>query len=249
MKRNLISIITDKSGIKEAGLQVTLSRIKKRHNLVSIEQAACYYIQKNKLDINISSIIDDRTLSALSLNSIRAPAYNNTINTRKKTYTPPVPKIKWIDTKYYSLSQNMGEFYPYLFIFENALRVKIDNVLKDEFGNWWEVKIKTELHSVYKYAADEENRKASLPMLGSNCILKPLDYVTIGHLESIIEKYKQEFVPKVFPTYHFFSGHMVIIKRVRNAIAHMSPSVLTNDVKNAKNEIDILLQHLSTVDI
>ncbi|TAH53544.1 MAG: hypothetical protein EYC68_03345 [Chloroflexota bacterium] len=65
MKRNLIKEIAAKTRVKEEGLGVTLSRIKKREDLRSIEQAACYYIKKNNLDINVSSIMDDVTRAAV----------------------------------------------------------------------------------------------------------------------------------------------------------------------------------------
>jgi len=61
MNRNLVREIVKKTSVKEKGLRVTLSRIKKRHDLKSIEQAACYYIKNKRLDINISSLIDDVT--------------------------------------------------------------------------------------------------------------------------------------------------------------------------------------------
>ena len=46
MNRDFVQEIVNKTGVKEKGLRVTLSRIKKRHDLKSIEQAACYYIKK-----------------------------------------------------------------------------------------------------------------------------------------------------------------------------------------------------------
>lgn len=65
MARNLIQEIAEKSKLKEEGIRVTLSRIKRREDLRSIEQAACYYIKKNNLNINVSSIMDDVTRSAV----------------------------------------------------------------------------------------------------------------------------------------------------------------------------------------
>jgi hypothetical protein len=40
---------------------------------------------------------------------------------------------------------------------------------------------------------------------------------------------------------------MVIVKRVRNAVAHTSPGTTLKDIRNAKHEMDILLQHFSTM--
>ncbi len=247
MKKNLVQAIVKKAGVNEAGLRVTLSKIKKRHDLKSIEQAACYYIKKQKLDINVSSTIDPETrqlvqeLKGSPPHSV--PVKISEIRARK----PRLPKIKWMSIRYYTLAARLNGFYGYLFLFENALREKIDIVMRAIDAHWWESKIKLELPDVYKYAEDEKARQAKLPMIGQAGVLKPYDYLTLGHLESIIVKYQKAFVPSVFPNIQFFTGHMMIVKRVRNAIAHMAPSTTLTDVRNAKNEIDILLQHFATL--
>src|SRR5687767_9132518 len=72
-------ILAKRPDIKRPGLQVTLSRIKKRLDLKSIEQAACYYIKNNYLDINVSSIIDDVTRKAVQDN-LTSGSSNNSLN-------------------------------------------------------------------------------------------------------------------------------------------------------------------------
>lgn len=248
MTRDLISEIVQKAKVKENGLRVTLSRIKKRYDLQTTEQAACFYIKKHKLDINVSSIIDDVTRQVLQIaqaphsspSSMRPPS-----STKTRNFV--VPKIKWMPGSHYSIAERLSDFYGYLFIFENALRLKIDVIMSSKYTNWWETKLKTDLPDVYKYSNDEKTKQAKLPMIGSSGALQPLDYLTVGHLEQIITKYQNEFIPLVFPNLQFFTGHMVIVKRVRNALAHMAPSTTAKDIRNAKNEIDILLQHLSTL--
>ena len=248
MNRDLVREIVKKTGVKEKGLRVTLSRIKKRHDLKGIEQAACYYIKNKRLDINISSVIDDVTRK-LFQELITAPPRGSRFakDTRGKVHKSKLPKLKWMETHYYTLADRLNDFYGYLFLFENALRLKINSVMESKYSNWWEIKIKMELPDVYKYAKDEQARQAKLPMVGQAQALQPYDYVTLGHLEQIITKYNTLFIPSVFPNLHFFTGHMVIVKRVRNAIAHMAPSTTLIDIRNAKNEIDILLQHFSTL--
>jgi len=113
--------------------------------------------------------------------------------------------------------------------------------------DWWETKLKIDLPKIYEYSKEEKARQDQLPMVGSSGILQPLDYLTLGRLEQIIIKYENEFVPSVFRKLDFFTGHMEIVKRVRNGIAHMAPSMTVKDIHNAKHEIDILLQHLSTL--
>lgn len=247
MKKNLIQEITKKASVTEKGLRVMLSKIKGRYDLTSIEQAACYYIKKNNLNINVSSVIDDVTRQAIRSNQIQKPILSQKPRPNKRTRSFAVPKIKWVSPSVYSLAERLSEFYPYLFIFENALRLRIDTIMRVKNPDWWEVIIKRELPEVYKYAKDEEARQAILPMVGHSDALKPIDYITVGLLEQIIVKYQKDFIPSCFPKLHFFNGHMMIVKRVRNAIAHMAPSTTKIDIRNAKGEIDILLQHLSTV--
>lgn len=148
---------------------------------------------------------------------------------------------------YYTLADRLNDCYGYLFLFENALRLKIDSVMRSNSPNWWETKVKPELPDVYNYARDEQVRQAKLPMVGQGQTLQSYDYLTLGHLEQIIMKYNSLFIPSVFPNLHFFTGHMVIVKRVRNAVAHMAPSTTLRYIRNTKNEIDILLQHFSTL--
>ncbi len=251
MNTALVREIVKRSGVKESGLRVTLSRIKKRHDLKSIDQAACFYIKKKGLGINVSSIIDDVTRNLVQNRTAPSPPRSTlTQSTQGKSFKPSLPKLpklKWVSPHYYSLAYRLNDFYAYLFIFENALRLKIHSIMESKYPNWWETKVKHELPKAYKYAEDEKKKQSKLPMVGQTQALQPYDYVTLGHLEEIITKYQDLFVPVIFPNLHFFTGHMVIIKRVRNAIAHMAPSVTLKDIRNAKNEIDILLQHFSTL--
>jgi len=248
MKKDLIQEIANKTGFKKTSLQTTLSRIKKRLDLKSIEQAACYYIKKNRVDINVSSIMDDVTRVVVrSTLSTRINASLSTTPTSSiKQKQLPAPRIRWLPKTHYILAEKLSSFYGYLFLFENALRLEISNILKKKDSNWWESMIKIDLPEVYRYSADERKRQGKLSMIGNLSALSPIDLVTLGHLENIVTKYKSDFVPAVFPNLQFFTGHMVIVKRVRNAIAHMAPSTTSKDIRNAKNEIDILLQYLST---
>lgn len=236
--------------MKEDGLRVTLSRIKKRHDLKSIEQAGVFYIKKKGLDINVSSIIDDVTRHVVQAELGSQPALVQPATQKAKVKTKKViaPKVKWVPQSYYSLASRITEFYPYLFVFENALRIKIGDLMTANHGkDWWDNRVRADLLDIWQYANDEAKKQAKLPMIGKAHLLQPIEYITIGQLEQIVQKYQPLFIPSVFPTLQFFAGHMVIVKRVRNAVAHMAPSATSTDIRNAKNEIDILLQHLATV--
>jgi hypothetical protein len=246
-KRNLITEILQKKKVKKEGLRVTLTTLKKNYYLKSIEQAACFYIDKYKLDINVSDIIDDVTRQAIQNVRTRTttPAVKQSPS-KAKTRNINVPKLNWMPSSYYSKAAQLSDFYSYIFIFENALRYKINEIMSSKDPKWWETKLKIDLPKVYKYSIEEKARQDVLPIVGTSGILQPIDYLTLGRLESIITKYKGEFIPSVFHTPDFFTSHMDIIKRVRNGLAHMAPSISGQDISNAKHEIDILLQNLST---
>ena len=132
MKKNLVRRIIEVTGVKEPSLRVTLSKIKKKHDLRSIEQAACFYIKKKKLDINVSSVIDDTTRQVVqSIHTQRSASPPAAMPVRSiKSRPPAVPTIRWMPGTYYSLSNRLADFYGYLFIFENVLRLKIDEVMR-----------------------------------------------------------------------------------------------------------------------
>jgi hypothetical protein len=248
MKKDLIDEIVKKTAVGEKGLRVTLSRIKRRKNLRSIEQAACYYILSHGIGINVSSVIDDRTTTLIHNQRKPQPVETSSSKTAQgRSPKPSLPRIKWMGTHYYSLTDRLTDFYGYLFLYENALRLKINSVMEKQYPNWWETKIKNELPDLYKYAEDRKVEQAKLPMIGQAQVLQPYEHITLSQLEQVVTKYSSLFVPSVFPNLHFFTGHMVIVKRVRNAIAHMSPATTLKDIRHAKNEIDILLHHFSTL--
>lgn len=146
MPRDLISeILAAKSDIKRAGLQVTLSRNKKRFDLKSIEQAACFYIKKHNLNINVSSIIDDVTrkavqdnLTSASLNALPKQPIKKGLNriSLSKSDDP------FIDNLTFNAAYYNAEIYPVIYLFENSVRKFIVTTMKRNFGdNWWTEKV------------------------------------------------------------------------------------------------------------
>ena len=139
--------------------------------------------------------------------------------------------------------------FPSLFQFENGLRLAIHEFLKTCYGdNWWEASLKTQLRTVFDYADQQQTRRNAMPWIGdsSRVDVLPIHLVTLGHLEEIVKKYSPDCIPELFPTLDFFTGHMEIIKRVRNLYSHMFPCITRNDCKVAKREILTLAEHINT---
>jgi len=136
-----------------------------------------------------------------------------------------------------------------IFQFENGLRLAIHKFLSQFYdNNWWETSLKSRLPDVYRYVQDARAKKDLMPWIGdSSCItILPIHLTTLGQLAKIVETYKSECIPDLFPTLDFFSGHMEIIKRVRNLYAHMVPCLSPKDERLARREMLTLCQHINT---
>jgi len=137
--------------------------------------------------------------------------------------------------------------FPYLYQFENGLRLAIHKHLSDCYGDWWENKLKTDLPDIYAYAEDKKKKRDLMPWIGDSARvpLLPIHHVTLGQLEEIVKKYQSDCIPDLFPTLHFFLGHMDCIKLVRNLYSHMFPCLNDSDVMLAKSEIKALCKPLN----
>jgi hypothetical protein len=155
----------------------------------------------------------------------------------------PIPK-PYIE----AVEQGIPIFNP-LFQFENALRLALDKHMQTCYGeNWWDEKVQKDLPNTYKYADNVKQNAYKMPWIGATNRVPtlPLHSITLGQLEEIIIHYKSECFPQLFSSEAFFTGHMEIIKKVRNLFSHMHPCIGKKDVKAAKREITTLCDHLRT---
>lgn len=133
-----------------------------------------------------------------------------------------------------------------LYQFENGLRLAIHEQMSLFYDDWWESKVKFDLPTIYKNVDDRKRRRDLMPWVGSSfpVTVLPIHLTTLGEAEEIVKKYQSECIPELFPSLHFFLGHMDYIKLVRNLYAHMFPCLTDSDVRSAKSEIRTLCQSL-----
>ncbi len=139
--------------------------------------------------------------------------------------------------------------FPFLFQFENGLRLAIDGFLTTCYGpNWWDVSLRTQLPNIHAYAEEQEKKRHFMPWIGASARIQVLKIhlVSLGQLEEIVKGYKSDCIPQLFPTLEFFLGHMEVIKRVRNLYSHMFPCITRGDCRTAKREITTLAEHINT---
>jgi hypothetical protein len=170
----------------------------------------------------------------------------------KTTQREPVmasPRLVNIPEEYFVPIPMGSNLFSPLYQFENGLRLTIHNFLATCYGtDWWEKSLKQKLPKVYEYAEEQIKKKARMPWIGDSSAVTvlPIHLVTLGHLEEIVKKYQSDCIPELFPTIHFFLGHMECIKRVRNLYAHMFPCLTKDDGALARSEIRVLAKHINT---
>src|SRR3990172_796883 len=155
-------------------------------------------------------------------------------------------RIVQIPEAYLEVQEFGNVLFPYLYQFENGLRLMIDSHLTTCYGTeWWELSLKFELPRVYAYSFDQQQRRDAMPWIGasSRVTILPIHLVTLGHLEEVVKKYQADCIPQLFPTLAFFLGHMEVIKRVRNMYTHMFPCITRSDCTVARREISTLAEH------
>lgn len=145
---------------------------------------------------------------------------------------------------------DIGEpIFPFLFQFENGLRLAVNDFLVVCYGpDWWEKSLKFKKSDLYDYVEGQKQKRSYMPWIGdsSRVTTLPIHSITLGQLEQIVISYKSDCIPQLFPTIEFFIGHLEIIKRVRNLFAHMHPCITKRDVTTAKREIITLCEHINS---
>lgn len=158
-------------------------------------------------------------------------------------------RIIKIPDEYLEVLELEDKIFPHIYQFENGLRILVNQFLTTCYGpQWWDISLKIKLPKTWQYAQDQQNNRNSMPWIGDSAKVKvlPIHLITLGQLEEIVRTYQSDCIPQIFPTLDFFTGHMNIIKRVRNMYTHMFPCITLKDCRFAKNEITILSQQINT---
>lgn len=158
-------------------------------------------------------------------------------------------RIIRLPAEYFEAIDLGNVIFPSLYQFENGLRLLVNGYLETCYGpDWWDMSLKTRLQTVFEYAGKQRKKLDSMPWIGSSSRVKvlPVHLVTLGHLEEIVKAYQSDCIPELFPTLDFFTGHMELIKRVRNLYSHMFPCITRQDCRVAKSEILVLALHINS---
>lgn len=222
MPKDLVSRILDKKkNIGRPGLLVTLSRIKKRLDLKSTEQAASYYIKRHGLDINVSSVIDDVTRRAVQSNLTGNNQNPNQLTTRRKkkwraTMIQNTAADPFIDDRILNAAYSNAEVYPAVYVFENSVRRFVSAVMSKYFGtDWWVTKVNPRIQQAVEIRRLAEKQTPWHSKRGA----EPIYYTDIEDLEKIINTYSGEF-RQILTNFEHVIVWIDEIEKTRNILAH-----------------------------
>lgn len=140
--------------------------------------------------------------------------------------------------EYTSALKNAKELYSHIFSFEIGLRLAIDKHLTEWIGKeWWNIKLAKDMPEIFKYA-EEHKKQFFINKIDKS--IHNIHFITIGHLSEIVKKYKETFIPEVFPNLHVFLGHIEYIIKIRNCCCHMHPNIDKEYIKILEAETLIL---------
>lgn len=143
-----------------------------------------------------------------------------------------------IPKEYINTLKNAKELYGHVFNFEIGLRLAIDKHLTEWVGKeWWDIKLARDMPDIFKYA---EKHKKETCINKVDKSIHNIHFITLGHLSEIVKKYKETFIPEVFPNLHVFLGHIEYIIKIRNCCCHMHPNIDKEYIKLLKAETLIL---------
>lgn len=140
--------------------------------------------------------------------------------------------------EYMNALKNAKELYSHIFSFEIGLRLAIDKHLTEWIGKeWWNIKLAKYMPDIFKYA-EEHKKQYFINKIDKS--IHNIHFITIGHLSEIVKKYKETFIPEVFPNLHVFLGHIEYIIKIRNCCCHMHPNIDKEYIKILDAETLIL---------
>lgn len=146
--------------------------------------------------------------------------------------------------EYINALKNAKELYSHIFSFEIGLRLAIDKHLTEWIGKeWWNIKLAKDMPDIFKYA-EEHKKQYFINKIDKS--IHNIHFITIGHLSEIVKKYKETFIPEVFPNLHVFLGHIEYIIKIRNCCCHMHPNIDKEYIKILDAETLILSKMINS---
>ena len=134
--------------------------------------------------------------------------------------------------------KSMSEVYLYLYCIENSLRIFIETVLKENYGDAYFSQVSDGIKRTVTFRKENEQRNKWLSLRGYSDIF----YLDFKELSSIIRSNWKIF-EKYFPSQEWITSKINDLSEVRNLIAHNS-FVSEQERKLMKSYFEIILKQI-----
>jgi len=145
---------------------------------------------------------------------------------------------KILNTDLIQKGKSMSEVYLYLYCIENSMRVFIDKILVEKYGENYSNNLSEGLKRKITERKNNEEKNKWLSLRGSS----DLFYLDFKELSSIIRG-KWELFEKYFPTQEWIASKIEDLSEVRNLIAHNS-FVSEQEKKLMKSYFEIIIKQI-----
>jgi len=207
-------------------IRQTISNIRTKNAGLSYNAAAHVFAQKHK--VSVFRYLDDKDGETLSkYNASTRTSSNNSGKARSRKFEQiirigPLGDIKdpVISAKIAKDAKEMANVYPFIYVFENSVRIIVTKVLELKYGkDWWKkAKINRKISDKVKIRKKDEDKNKWHGKRGAHEIY----YTDIEELMSIIENNWKFFEPHL-PKQHIVKAIIEIIGTSRNVLAHNNP--------------------------
>ena len=228
--RQLRKALLKKLNITPQALSYRVQQLKKSHPMTT-EDATYIIAQQERiildkyLDVDtvnrirdifqqISFPIQAKSTKRKDVKEKKSPTENTiTIGKEFRATDPILPRRKLLEAK------EMAAVYPLLYVLENSIREVIDLKMISLFGqNWWEQAPSKLKRHVRGRMADEQ--KNSWHQRRGD---RPIDYLDLEELPSLMRKIEREVVPEIIPTFEWFNQLVEEVYKSRCVLCHMNP--------------------------
>jgi hypothetical protein len=233
--RELRKALLKKAGITKQALSMRVQKVISDLPMTA-QDATCVVAYRAGIRVDRYLAPDDlarvRDLLTKTLTSVR-----QTTRAKHPTSKPPGEHVIKFAERFTTtdamlprtiLSQavEMAKVYPLIYVLENSIRELIERVMVAGHGHdWWDSKFhNAKIRGYVASRMSDDQKDAWHQRRGA----RPIDYVDLKDLPSIVTAFEADFVPDLLPEMAWFRALVLEVYKSRCVVCHMNPLHVDN---------------------